>query len=339
MAVDIEMAAGPAIPGLRFRRFNPPDDYANIVSIFTASSEVDKLEYSETREDVERYYSSLANCDLGKDLVFVEVDGRAIGYSRLWFMVKGDAPGYIFQFFAALVPEWRGRGIREAMLSWCESRVREISSTMPAGASKDVILWVNEAETEWRDILKANGYEVVRYGFMMVRPNLDDIPDCPLPEGLEVRPVTPDEHRKIWDADVLASRDGWLDIDPEEEWYENYRSSKHFQPELWQVAWDGDRVAGAVQNYIDHEENALFGRKRGWTENIHVGREWRGKGVAKALIASSFKVLRDKGMTEAALGVDAMNPTGALHLYKKMGFVEHKKSFTFSKKLDEVNRA
>lgn len=38
-------------------------------------------------------------------------------------------------------------------------------------------------------------------------------------------------------------------------------------------------------------------------------------------------------MTEAALGVDAMNPTGALHLYKRMGFVEDKRSFTYLKRL------
>jgi ribosomal protein S18 acetylase RimI-like enzyme len=30
--------------------------------------------------------------------------------------------------------------------------------------------------------------------------------------------------------------------------------------------------------------------------------------------------MRDQGMTEAALGVDAMNETGALRLYEKMGF-------------------
>jgi ribosomal protein S18 acetylase RimI-like enzyme len=30
--------------------------------------------------------------------------------------------------------------------------------------------------------------------------------------------------------------------------------------------------------------------------------------------------LRNAGMTEAALGVDAENPTGAVHVYENLGF-------------------
>ena len=38
------------------------------------------------------------------------------------------------------------------------------------------------------------------------------------------------------------------------------------------------------------------------------------------LIAESLRVLRDRGMTSAALGVDADNPSGALGLYEGLGF-------------------
>ena len=49
-------------------------------------------------------------------------------------------------------------------------------------------------------------------------------------------------------------------------------------------------------------------------------RPWRGRGVAKALCAASFRVLRDQGMDEAWLGVDGSNPTGAVRLYEGLGF-------------------
>ena len=330
-ARSVGILGAPEIPGLAFRLISVPRDYQNIVDIFTASSAEDGLDYSDTVDDVAKYYSNLANCDPERDILFIEVKGKAVGYTRIWHMVRSDRPGYIFQYFIALVPEWRGRGIREAVLSWCEKRILEKSAGLPPESTKEILLWVYESEKEWRAVLDASGYRVIRYGFRMVRPTLDKIPDCPLPPGIEIRPVTPDQHRKIWDADLLASNDGWLQLRGEEEWFENWTSSRLFQPDLWQVAWDGDRVAGAVQNYIDTEENARFNRKRGWTENIHVGKEWRGRGIAKALIARSFAVLKEKGMTEAALGVDAMNPTGALHLYKKMGFVEEMRSFTYRK--------
>jgi ribosomal protein S18 acetylase RimI-like enzyme len=57
--------------------------------------------------------------------------------------------------------------------------------------------------------------------------------------------------------------------------------------------------------------------------------------VAKALIARSFQVLKEQGMTEAALGVDAENPNGALQLYKSMGFQVVKQQTTYRKPLTE----
>ena len=93
-------------------------------------------------------------------------------------------------------------------------------------------------------------------------------------------------------------------------------------PTLWQVAWDGDEIVGMVRPFINAEENARFGVRRGWCENISTRAPWRGRGVASALISRALRALRERGMTEAALGVDAQNETGALRLYQAMGFRE-----------------
>ena len=42
--------------------------------------------------------------------------------------------------------------------------------------------------------------------------------------------------------------------------------------------------------------------------------------MAKALICQSLRVLRDRGMHEAALGVHTENPTGAFQLYLSLGY-------------------
>ena len=88
-----------------------------------------------------------------------------------------------------------------------------------------------------------------------------------------------------------------------------------------------------VLNFVNHEENQEYDRKRGYTESICVRRPWRRRGLAKALIARSFKVIKDLGMTEAALGVDTENPNGALQLYKSMGFQVAKQHTTYRKPL------
>ncbi|MCK4265824.1 MAG: GNAT family N-acetyltransferase, partial [Thermoplasmata archaeon] len=172
----------------------------------------------------------------------------------------------------------------------------------------------------------------------MMRSLIGDIPttaEHPLPEGLELRPALPEHYRKIWDADIEASKDGWEMVEHPDERYNYFIGKLEFQPEKMQIAWDieTDEVAGAVMPFINEEENKAFNRLRGYTEFIHVSRNWRGKGVAKSLIASAFGLLKELGMEETALGVDAENPTGALNLYKAMGFEEDKTFFTFRKKL------
>jgi mycothiol synthase len=88
-----------------------------------------------------------------------------------------------------------------------------------------------------------------------------------------------------------------------------------------------------VLNFIDKDQNEMYGRKRGYTENICVRRAWRKQGVAKALIAMSLKVLKERGMTEAGLGVDAENTSGALSLYKYMGYQEVKRMTIYRKEI------
>ena len=105
-------------------------------------------------------------------------------------------------------------------------------------------------------------------------------------------------------------------------------------PSLWAVAWDGDQVAGSVMNSIFHEENEALGIKRAWLEHVSVRRPWRGRGLAKALCAASFRILRDQGMDEAWLGVDAANPTGALALYEGLGFKVVRRWQAFGRPLD-----
>jgi ribosomal protein S18 acetylase RimI-like enzyme len=86
-----------------------------------------------------------------------------------------------------------------------------------------------------------------------------------------------------------------------------------------------------VLNFIDEDENQRYDRARGFTEDICVRRPWRRRGLARALIARSLRVIADAGMTEAALGVDSDNQTGALDLYLGLGYETRWKFFAFRK--------
>ncbi|GJM41027.1 MAG: putative acetyltransferase, GNAT [Ardenticatenaceae bacterium] len=329
---QIDVADKPTLPGLCFRHYRGTDDLPHMVDIVNGSREADQADYVATLEDMTADYSHLTNCNPATDMIFVEIDGDVVGYGRCWWDdIKAD--GIRYSLFANLLPQWRGHGIRRAMVRHLQDRLRTISREHPAERRKFFNCWANQGQVTWQQLLEEEGFQAVRYGFDMVRPHLDNIPTMPLPDGIEVRTGTEAEWRAIWEAAREAFRDHWGMPEWPEESFIAWTKYPTFTPELWQVAWDGDEVAGGVLNFIDEAENKEHGRQRGYTETIFVRRPWRRQGVAKALITRSFQILQDAGMEEAALGVDAESPTGALHLYRSLGFKEVKRGVTLQKPL------
>jgi GNAT superfamily N-acetyltransferase len=329
---SITLQDAPAIEGLRFRHFHGEADYPAMIEVLEASRSADGLDEISTVENLARAYSDLRNCDPQQDMVMVEVDGRLVGYNRVDWYKELDGT-HIYNNFGFLMPDWRGKGIGTALIRHVENRLREIAAGHPQEGDKQFATWTSMTQTAHIGLIEREGYAPVRYSYSMVRPDLENIPDCPLPEGMEVRPVTPEQHRTIWEAEVEAFKDHWGEWQTEEGDYDRWLKEPMLQPEIWQVAWEGDQVVGMVRNFINREENEKFGRLRGYTENISVRKAWRKRGVARALIANSFRLLKDLGMKEAALGVDALNPNGALQLYEKMGFKVDKEWKTYRKPL------
>ena len=316
-----------------YRNFRGEDDYQIMVDIINGSKDADGLEWTPLLEDTANQYQYLKNCDPYADMVFAEVAGQTVGYGRCWWDEQIDGP-LVYSSFSQLLPEYRNKGIRRDILQRMESRLRQIGAEHPAKYEKVLQAWANETETHWSQLLESEGYEVVRYGLKMVRPDWDNIPDCPIPEGIVIRNGGKvEEYRQIWDAACEAFRDNWGESECTEIEYAEWRGEPTFQPPMWRVAWAGDEVAGGVLNFIKQDENEKYGRKRGYTETIFVRRPWRGQSLAKALIARSFLAHQEAGMTEAALGLDADNLSGALHLYRQMGFVETKRAMTYRKPL------
>ncbi len=82
-----------------------------------------------------------------------------------------------------------------------------------------------------------------------------------------------------------ARPSGITGASPEDEWdteLTSWRESPSYVPDYWQVAWDGDQVAGMVLNFIDTAENEENHRLRGYTGTICVRRPWRRRGLARA---------------------------------------------------------
>ena len=291
-----------------------------MAALITSSREADGVDYVTTEEDLAAQFDNPLDFEPQKDILVAEAEGKMSGLARIWWEDRENG-NRIYSHSVELLKEWRGRGIREELFLYNERHIREKARKDGKEGVSLFELWANDSENEWKSVILANGYEPVQHVLDMVRV-LDEIPEMPLPAGLEVRPVVPPDYDKIWEASREACLHDWdfSESEFDHDHFEVFKKSSSFQPDLWQVAWDGDTLAGMILNHILADENQLLERKRGHTENVFVRERYRGRGLARALLARSFKILRDKGMKEAMLGMEVENPHDPLRLYEGMGF-------------------
>jgi ribosomal protein S18 acetylase RimI-like enzyme len=324
-------AEAPDIPGLAFRRLRLPDDLEPLSGMLNRASAADGIDERESAAELAAWFAHPSGFDPTADCLVGEVDDAIVAYAQARASTDNDG-GRNYSCGGQVDPQYRGRGIGRAMLRHNMRHQRE-RATREEGADTSVDRrlesWAFESETRRVRLLESEGFAVVRWFFEMLRPTLEDIVDMPMPQGLELRPVLPEHHRAIWAADIEAFRDHWGASEESEEAFERFFGPPEFRPELWRVAWDQDEVVGVVMNRILTTYNQQTGERRGLLAGVSVRRPWRGRGLARALVAESLLAFRDAGMTSAVLGVDAENPTGALGVYEANGFAVHRRGMNF----------
>jgi mycothiol synthase len=320
--------------GIVLRPFDPERDFPAAAALIVAAHRHDGIDWLPTPEVLEHETRHAANHRPAIDARVADRDGHLVGLVRTDWRRRGEK--VVHQLDVWVLPAERRHGIGGALVAWAESHEAARVTAGDGGPLEvphEIGGWGDQEVPGHAQLALRRGYRVVRYGMDMLRPVSDPIPEAPLPPGLEVRPVRPEDHRRIWAADTEAFRDHWEAGERTEEDFHWWFTRPGLDTTLWQVAWAGDAVAGSVLTSIDPEENAKLGISRAWLDHISVRRPWRRQGVAAALIASTLGVLRARGVEEAALGVDAENPSGAVRLYERMGFRRHRTGISYRKDL------
>ena len=83
--------------------------------------------------------------------------------------------------------------------------------------------------------------------------------------------------------------------------------------------------AGILISSIDPKEIEASQKKRGCLDILAVRKQFRHQGIGKALMLSGMRKLKERGMEEAELYVDDMNPVKALRIYQQLGFAVARK--------------
>lgn len=330
-AARIAVDDAPRVPGLAFRHATDAD-WDALALVLNTSRRADGVDEVRTGEDLRCEYEPLDAFRAERDLVLAEVDGTVVGFA-FGILVHRDG-ALVAETWGAVLPDWRHRGIGTALWRWNRDRLTGEAAADPRPGPRQLRGFALDIELADLALFDDQGYVPIRYGFEMRRFLTGTLPRHALPAGLELRPVTPETERAIFDADNEAFEDHWGHREQGEGDFVARFRNPDVDTSLWRVAWDGDQVAGVVMNVIFRGENEALGVQRGWLEHVSVRRPWRGRGVAKALCAASFQALRDAGMAEAWLGVDGSNPTGALQLYEALGFTVARRWRAYGRPMD-----
>ncbi|HEV7810378.1 MAG TPA: GNAT family N-acetyltransferase [Candidatus Limnocylindrales bacterium] len=329
IAARIELTDAPAVPGLLIRPFDPTRDYPAIAAVIREADLEDSVDYAPSPEQLAIDDRTTARFDARLDRIVAEVDGILVATASVDVRTREGTGVHFVEGYVR--PAWRRRGLGRALLHWTEARALAVARVDGRPPNRALMSWPDETQVGGVALYESEGYLRVRHAFQMVRNLSQPIPELHIPPPLEVRPVVAADHRRIWDADTEAFQDHWNPSEPADDDFTRWFANPDLDTSLWQVAWDGDEVAGSVMSFIYRDENAALGVSRGWFDHISVRRPWRRRGLASALMVGAMRALRDRGVAEAALGVDAESLTGALGVYEALGFRRVQTSIGFRK--------
>ncbi|HZX06980.1 GNAT family N-acetyltransferase [Kribbella sp.] len=253
--------------------------------------------------------------DLRRPLITLDLDTRVVetpdGEVVAWAWVHGGRRSQL-----DVHPSYVGRGLGTELLDWAEARAREHESDWLAQT-------VDDADEGGTAILRSRGYDVLATNWLLERP-VDGEPPV-VPDGVTVRPFAPGDERDAHQV-VQDAFDEWQPRRHEyEEWAGTSIERPTFDPALSPVAVAGSEIVGVV---IGLE---LPDSPDGYVEQVAVRKDFRGRGIARALLTVAAQEAGRRGRQTLTLWTHS--GTGALAMYQRLGMSVRRSTTVYRTKL------
>jgi mycothiol synthase len=239
---------------------------------------------------------SRTTMDLSQDSLLVyDTPGELAGWA--WSHLGKRGHVYVH-------PGYEGRGLGTWLLDWNEARSRELGRP-------DIGQTVDDANTAALAILHARGYrpEVTQWQLEIAlnRPPAE----VTVPAGISFRAFRAGEDEQAAYRMIEEAFMDWQSRHlPYEGWAKLTIDRDTFAPALSPLAFDGERLVGAVLS-LDRDG------AEGHVERVAVDREYRRRGIGQALLRQAFADFTRSGKRTCVLFTHSR--TGALALYEKAG--------------------
>lgn len=261
--------------------------------------------------------------DLARDgaIVVVEADGDAGGRMSATRARDLVAAAWLVEARAEVFvhPARRGQGIGSSLLAWTEERARR-------DGGRRIRQTVTDADEAAHSLLADHGYARAYTAWILQIALGEAPPDVALPPGIEIRPFDPARAEDTFWVIEHAFRE-WRGGDPQtfEHWAGFVLRHEAFEPALSRIALDGDEIVGATISYL------YGGSEEGWVQQVATKATHRHRGIARALLQSSFAGFHERGLRLAGLSTDSR--TGALSLYERVGMTVRRSYTSWTKEL------
>jgi mycothiol synthase len=320
---------GDARDGFSLRAATAGDRPA-VCDVIAAANDHDGLPMVVTIEEVEQDLDDERVVLATDARVAVDAAGAVVGYAFTFHLPSEECEERCY-IFGDVHPAWRRRGVGSALLTWGIERASQqlgaSTHELPRYIRVDAY---DYCEADHR-LFARHGFTPVRYFEELLRP-LSDLPPEPASgaiPGLRIIPWPVDRSEEIRAEKNAAFADHWGSTPTSiENWIEMTSGHGSFVEHSFVCVDDHDRIVAHCLNARYPEDDVLLGRKDGWIESLGTLREWRGRGVASALIAMSLHQFARAGLSHASIGVDGDSPTGAARLYRALGFETRQRSIT-----------
>ncbi len=255
------------------------------------------------------------------------LDGRLAGYAYTYHL-PSDVREERCYVFGTVDPDARRKGVGAALMRWGLER----GAAQLRSSGRDLPRFLRTDQKD--DVVGAHalfahvGMQPVRYMEELLRP-LTELPALPVLEGVTIVPWPEGRDEEIRNEKNLAFADHWGSTPTSAHHWHQLLHGFGSRLDLSFIAVDdaGVVVAHCVNKRFEADDE-LLGRSDAWIDSLGTLAQWRGRGIASALIAHSLHAFLAAGCTHAAIGVDSENPTGAALLYRRLGFEPVLRSIT-----------
>lgn len=290
----------------------PPheDEVAGVTRLINATSRAEHGVDDASEAEIARWFSQ-PGVDRERDMFIAEESGRAVAYADV-----GDSGEQGEQFWIDLrLPPDASEAAGDALVEGAIRRAKEIAAERQSERPPRVIADAASTNERAAAVLGRAGFRLYRHSYRMAIDLDTEIPQPEFPRGLDLRTFAAGGEREVFDAVNEAFEDSWDHVPGRfDEWRHWNLDSESFDPELWWLVYDGAEIAGLCLCRPYEAEPDM-----GWVASLAVRRPWRRRGIARALLLTSFREFKRRGFARVGLGVDADSLTGANVLYESAG--------------------